>query len=231
MEDYLAIGDNGISANYFNGDTIAGVPFQQENIARIAFDGESESLPKNELNPASNISGSWKFYIEAPTNENYNLYLDTDSFAVKLWIDGKEILMNKSQTGTVWDNTSEISFTAGTWHEVEIQAIGLHDTATLKWQRNGQLIEPIVPSQTFPYTNVENFLSSYIKLLKAIRIIEGLKITREELEYLAAETDLKFPNNTFFETLPTSSEGINNTTVEGFMQRLVLFLEYTTLKV
>ncbi len=227
IKDYLAVGNNGLSAAYYNGATISGTPESEATITQLAFDGEETVLPSNTSDPELNISASWKFYLEAPTNENYNLYLDTDATGVQLWIDGEEITMN--QSGTLWDNASAISFNAGTWYEIEIQATDLHDTATFKWQRSEQLIETVPEGQSFPYNSTQDFLSSYIKLLKTVRVIEGLGLTQGDAELVADTTEIKFSTKSFFETLPTV-EGLDTATIEGFIERLLLLLEYAGMK-
>lgn len=227
IEDFLALGNNGVYAQYYNGTTVSGSAVSEEVIKQLAFDGVTMVLPSNTTDSELNISASWKFYIEAATNENYNLYLETDASDVKLWIDGEEVTMN--QSGSSWGNASAINFSAGLWYEVEIQAADLHDTAILKWQTNEQLIETVPSAQCFPQNGVENYLSSYIKLLKAVRLIEGLGLTQGDTELLADASDMKFAGFSLFETLPTES-GVATATVQGFMQRLLSLLDYAGMK-
>jgi hypothetical protein len=185
IEDFLKLGVNGVSAQYFFADNTAADPDKEKLIqAGIDFSKEGKHLPANPAGADAKISAIWRFYLEVPVNGNYNYYIETDKdAAVKITIDENEIPINDDQ----------IELKAGRLYRVELEIAKVKDKAVLKWASKGIGKESIPLKYLYPYEQVRNFSDMYIRLLKSIGILERLGLKEEEIAFFCTAENISFP--------------------------------------
>lgn len=229
LNDFIQLAFNGVTASYYNGDSISGSPDSDKPsfASSIAFDGKENTLPKNTSDPNGKISVEWRFYLAIKNNGNYNLYLNTDAARVSLWVNGEEITMNQSDSQ--WENAVQLNFEAGRWYNIRLQAFELKDKAVLKWKSKDKLTETISSSHLFPENSISDFQYSYIKLLKAARLATGFSLSRPELEYFADTNDFRINNESAFEALPAKG-GVSASVYQTLIQRFEELVSYKQLK-
>lgn len=229
IDDFTELGSNGVSVGFHNGDDLTGaVVGAGLDVASIAYDGKMRKLPANSDDPALNISARWRFLLIAPTSENYNLEIECDDPAtVVLSIDGEAAPLD--QDGGMWSNKDPVLLEAGRAYAIDIQTLKIRQKAILRWQRVDNLKEVVPPSQLIPLDVYKAFRASYLRVLKAVRIAEGLKFSRNEIEYFSRDADSLIRGEGFLNTLPVAG-GASNAIYGALFNVLMELLRYTEIR-
>ena len=228
IEDFLQLSKNGVSADFYNGDDLGGAVIESGAwYSAISFGEGLSVLPDNTDDPALNISAVWRFLLEAPTNEYYNFSLECDLTAeVTLRVEGEEVALQNE--GGTWRNQEAILLEAGRLYAFELEARKVKDSAVFSWQRVDKLHEVIPSESLIPWSFFQNYRTSYLRLLKAVRLVEGLGLSAEAVNYLAGDSSLKVKDAGLFHALPTESGG-DQETYQALFASLSGLLDYAAL--
>lgn len=227
--DFSELGTNGVSIIIHNGDDLTDAVVGADLVAAlIDYDGETRKLPANSDDPALNISARWRFLLIAPTSENYNLEIECDDSAtIVLSIDGEDTPLD--QDGGTWNNKDPILLEAGRAYAIDIQTLKIRQKAILRWQRMENLKEVIPSSQLIPLEVYDAFRASYLRVLKAVRIAEGLKFSRDEIEYFSQDANSLIGGEGFLNTLPVA-DGASDAIYGKLFNVLMELLRYIEIR-
>ncbi|PHN01148.1 neuraminidase-like domain-containing protein [Flavilitoribacter nigricans] len=226
LTDYLNLVKSGASAHYFYKD-VDDPEVTMDVIPNIQLNKSSLPLNANGLVPEKAI---WKFYLEAPADGKYHFYVETEQvtgIAVRFFIDGTEIANDSDQNNYTWTNKKDsIQLQAGHLYLMELEIINIKENAILKWQGPGTLVESIPEKLLYPFALVNYFYHSYLRLLKAVRLIEGFALSPETIAYYSGLEDAKnvIP---FLNRIPTSQVASNNQD-RPLYDRFIELLTHTT---
>jgi len=232
IEDILGLEAGGTSLQYFFSDA-DDIPTSAQPDIEEPFSGNIDynSLPKNPNNPGDRISAVWKFFVEAPISENYNFYMQTDPDAkVRISINDEEIDVKPDSNG-VWSNDKNepIILQSGKLYKIRLQITKVKDKAILKWasKGTGKVVIPI--KYLYSYEQIQIFDNSYIRLLKAIGIIERLNFREKEISFFSTDTRYQIEKSGLLNSIPVSQNPPQDKTINLF-NKLIVLLRYVSLK-
>jgi len=130
----------GVKAEYFAGMDLAGDPVLTQTEPSV--DHTWSGVVAGGL--SDNVSARWRANLEAPFTETFSLITTSDD-GVRLWLDGRLIIDNWTDHGTV-DNTVKVNLVAGQIYliRMEFYENGGGAVAQLSWQ------SPTIPRQIIP---------------------------------------------------------------------------------
>jgi hypothetical protein len=135
---------------------------------------------------AGPIAGVWSGYLNAPQDGFYDIEFVTDSGAnVTLTIDGTDIPMAAPAGGTAWRNQSPISLTAGALTLFELTVVSVKDTLKVSWESAGVGLQVIPGANLYSKVLIDRLQTAYVRFLKATTLASALKLTANEIAYLA----------------------------------------------
>jgi hypothetical protein len=232
IEDFLDIESSGTSVKYYFADEITSEaePDIEESLSgNINF--KNGDLPEIPNNPLGKISAIWEFFIETPVNENFNFYIDTDQDAkVEISIDEKRIeMVDEANSNGVWSNKEPILLQSGKLYKIKLQITNVKDKAILKWSGRG-IGKAVIPVKyLYPYELIQNFKNSYIRLLKAIGIIQRLDIGEKEISFFSTNKEYQINEKGLLNSIPVNPDPPIDETIELF-NKLIDLLKYVFLK-
>lgn len=198
-----------------------------ENVLDI-WEQSNNKLPSNPADENEKISAIWRFYLEIPSTGNYNFYIETDNGAeVTIYIDGNAVTTN-SNSG-IWQNQGPMELKAGRLYRVELEIDKVKDKAILKWESKGIAKESIPVKYLYLYEAIQNFSYIYIRLLKAISLLEGLKLGEKEIRFFSAETSFWINGKGFLNAIP-AAKNPDQGQVTDFFNKFKDLLQYKELK-
>jgi len=202
LADLTGMEAPGLTVDFFWSDTITANADSrvdaEPNLAYAA--GSATSLPAN---PAAGnaISGRWSGYLEVPQNGDYNLAIETDASAtVTLTIDGKNIPL--AANNSVWSNQSAVTLKAGALHSITLTVEKVTNMMIVRWETTGSGWDVVPPAALYPEATVDRLEAVYLRFLKATALAGALKLTANELAYLAADADLQVGGAPWLNGLP-----------------------------
>jgi hypothetical protein len=210
LNDLLALETMGLAAQFFFGETATGVAdLSRDAEANLNYTNQDNPLPVNPV-PANTVSGIWSGYLEAPENGFYNLRIEADTGAtITLKLAGTSIPLK--QNGTRWSNDTPIELRAGTLYAINLSAEKLKDTLSVRWQTARRGWE-VIPSTYLYSTTLTSFLrTAYIRFLKVTSLAIILKLTANEVAYLAAQSSYKIGGQGWLNSLPVMGSPDNAT--------------------
>jgi hypothetical protein len=195
----------------------------------VLHSGDSTDAPalNDFLQLEENGSPSSQFYLETPNNGFYNFYIEADAGAtIAFSIDGSEI--GGSITGEIWQTDDSIELTAGKLYLFEFEITGSADITSLKWESTGIEKISIPVKYMYPYERIQNFSSTYLRVLKAAALVEGLALTGEETRFCGTHTDFQVDGEGFLNAIPAPEYPGGN--VAALFGKLTELFRYARLK-
>lgn len=210
LNDLLALETMGLAAQFFFRDTATGaVDLNRDAEANLNYAIGNNPLPANPT-PANVISGIWSGYLEAPENGFYNLRIEADAGAtITLKLAGLPIPL--TQNGTRWSNSTPIELRAGTLYAIDLKAEKIKDTLSVRWQTAGRGWEVIPSAYLYSATLTSRLRTAYIRFLKVTSLATALKLTANEIAYLAAQTNYQINSQGWLNNLPVTGSPDNAT--------------------
>lgn len=211
LNDFLALEQVGLDAQFFAGDTIAAPPIPFAKIASSLsyaplVGGAGNALPANPT-PGAAISGTWSGYLEAPESGFFNLRIEADAGAtVTLTLNGASVAL--LQNATLWVNSSAIELRAGMLYPIKITVEKVRQVVRVQWewQPKGQGRADIPARYLYPASAYAAFAQAYIRFLKVASLAVGLNVTANELAFLGAQADYAIAGEGWLNALPTSGD-------------------------
>lgn len=228
IDDFLGLETSGLSADIYFADDVKGQP-DQSDIFTPTIDYRTEGRFKLPSNPAGNaISGVWQGFLEATDNGSYNFSIHADTGStIRLEIGEKE--RELSPDNGLWKNKNRIQLEAGRLYSVKLTALKIKNTLVLEWERQGMGRQVIPAGQLLPATSVKHFESSYLRLLKALAIVDILALSSKEMEYFATRTEYQIDGEGWLNALPTKPIPAGTST-KKLLGKLLGMLQYCSLK-
>jgi Neuraminidase-like domain/Salmonella virulence plasmid 28.1kDa A protein len=208
--DLTAIETPGLSAQFFFRNVATGVvdlvPPAQANLSYSPDPQKRNPLPVNPAaSPDNNISGIWQGYLAAPENGLYNIAIDADAGAiVSLKLEGKSIALTPN--ANVWRNAEPIDLRAGTLYAIVLTVEKVKNTLAVRWQTAQKGWEVIPAAYLYPNTSIEQLRMTYIRFLKTANLAIALKLTPNEIAYLAAIVDYQIAGAGWFNSIPVTGD-------------------------
>jgi hypothetical protein len=131
----------GVKAEYFNGMDLAGDPVLTQTEGSIDHPWGAEEIAAG---LSDNVSARWTAALQVPFTETYQLITTSDD-GVRLWLDGRLIIDNWTDHGTV-DNRAKVDLVAGQIYSIRMEYYENTGgaVAQLSWQ------SPSQPRQIIP---------------------------------------------------------------------------------
>ncbi|HET7560565.1 MAG TPA: neuraminidase-like domain-containing protein, partial [Limnochordia bacterium] len=202
VQDILALETEGLSADIYYADDVAGAPDQTGLLAAgVNYGARGEALPANPGGGA--ISGVWDGYLVAPDNGFYVIGVSADAGAqVELSIDGEPVPLVLQ--GGVWQNQAPIELTAGRLTAFRLTAKKVTATLSLSWEREGMGRALIPAAQFYPATLVNAFTATYLRLLKAFTLSGALQLSVSEFTHFTDHADYRIGGEGWLNALPVA---------------------------
>ncbi|NJO02039.1 MAG: T9SS type A sorting domain-containing protein [Bacteroidia bacterium] len=142
-------GSTGLSAVYFNNQTLTAPIALTRTDATVNFDWQSGS-PGSGVN-ADNFSVRWTGQVEAPVNGNYTFYTLSDD-GVRLWVNGNLVIDNWTDHPPTQNSSAAISLTGGQKYSIQMEFYenGGGAVAQLLWGYPGQSQQVIPQARLYP---------------------------------------------------------------------------------
>ncbi len=136
----------GLTAEYFNNETLTGPPVLARVDARVNFDWGSGS-PGAGVN-ADHFSVCWGGYFFVPQDGDYTLYTLTNE-GERLYLDGELVIDEWAWDGGLENSYQAVGLAAG-WHEIryEIREGTGQASAILRWEGPG-ISKQVIPISSF----------------------------------------------------------------------------------
>jgi hypothetical protein len=231
LDDLTGIEQPGLAAQFFLRDTASGVVDKARDAeARLDYRAPGSSraaddLPANGGNP---ISGIWRGYLEAPESAFYNLRIEVDAGAnVALIVGDAGVAL--TQNGNVWSNTTPLELRAGTLYAFNLTVERVKDAISVQWQTIGRGWE-VIPARYFYSATLRDYLGqAYLRFFKAVSLASGLRLTANEIAYLASLADHQIDGQGWLNRLPVAGSP-EQTTSQALCRALGAILDLAELK-
>ncbi len=240
LDDLTALGITGLTAKFFFRDMI---PDPMPDLADITHPAEanlsytatgSNKLPANASNSLAAISGIWSGYLEAPENGLYKLNIEVDTGAiVTLYLDGTLVTLDSNAStnpnDNIWNNHDSIEFQAGRLYTISLKVEKFKDTLIVSWWTAGRGRETIPAQYLYSAILTDHLRQVYVRFLKAAALATVLKLTANEIAYLASNADYKIINECWLNCLPSSGSP-DITTSTALLNVLIALLDFACIK-
>ncbi len=229
VADFLNLQTQGVSVDYFYAEDVLGPPDLREQIvAGINYSPDGTTLPENTMVAGANISGVWRFYLEAPDNGFFNFYVEAETDSeVELSLEKEPVTLSRS--GNIWENTEAIELKAGKLYAMQLTVKKVKNKLVLKWESRGLAKESIPAAYLYPAVLVERFTGSYLRLLKVFTIVEELNLSAAEVAHFAAHADYHVNGEGWLNALPVEESSVTATT-QALMASFSALLRFAQLK-
>ncbi|PSR17360.1 hypothetical protein C8255_13005, partial [filamentous cyanobacterium CCP3] len=197
---------------------------EQERTAQYVLHAADSTQPAlNDLiaieADVATASSSWDGYLEAPETGFYNFRVETSNgTTITFTLDGK--------THSNGRNNKPIELVAGTLYPLSMQASNVQSTLRVRWQTSSRGWEAIPQRYLYSRTQIDHFRIIYIRFLKCISLSAGLKLSANELAYLATYPD---KTQSWLNQLLTAGNPTSEIS-ETLLQRLTDLLDFSYLK-
>lgn len=211
LDDFLAMGTQGLAAEFFNNDTATGaVASSVTAAANLDYSSSNgNSLPANPA-PGSAISGIWQGRIEIPAAGYYNIVVEADpSATVTLIVDGQNQPLSQNATSastTTWRNANALSFPAGTLHNVVLTVEKVTTIVTVNWETPKQARETIPGRYLYPPSTKQPLADAYTRFLKTVSTMTSLSLVSDELIWFATNPAYQIAGDGWLNALPVSGD-------------------------
>ena len=211
LNDVLAVGTQGLSAEFFFRDKATGTVDQR--IAAVANLDYSPTnghpLPQNPTGAA--ISGIWSGALEVSETSYYNIIIAADVEAlITLKFDGRDQPL--IQNGTFRQNRDPLELKAGTIHDMVLTVEKVKSLLSVKWESQKQRLQVIPGGQLYPSSVLHPFQDAFVRFLKLMSLGGNLGLTTSEIAYLATDADSLINGEAWLNHIPTKSVRVPNET-------------------
>lgn len=232
LDDLTAVEQSGLSVQFFFRAT-ASAPVDQSSETEPLLDYHNSSI-KNRLdnklpaNGANPISAIWRGYLQVPESGFYNFRIETDpGAAVALSLADNALTLN--QTGNLFSNASALELKAGTLYAFRLKVENVKDIVKVQWQSTGRGWEVIGAPYLYS-TNLRNLLAqTYTRFFRAVSLTVALKLTANELAYLASHADYQIGGQGWFNSLPVAGSP-DSPTSSALLTSLEALLDFARFK-
>lgn len=149
------------------------------------------------------INRTWRLYLEAPSKKAFDFFIHTNGDNVVLRIDGEEVLL--AENNGVWTSRATKELDAGKLYLVEITVENASGQLAIQWQSQGIAKEDISATTIYPYSVIQNFRQSYLRLIKAVSLLDELKLHDHEISHLG-QVMLDDTGEGWLKSIPAASD-------------------------
>lgn len=229
IADFLNLETQGVTATYLAAGGSAPIYDGDVAVPGINYHGGGMALPPHPDSSADPIGGLWSWHLEAPDNGLYNFYVEAGAGAtISLSLDGEPVKLN--HVDGAWTNEEAIELEAGHLYAMELTAMNMGERLILKWQSKGLAREPIPASYLYPETLLHHFTTTYLRLLKAITIVEELELSATEIEYFGTHGDYHVDGEGWLNALPAAPASAAASTTHALLRSFTTLLRYVRLR-
>jgi pimeloyl-ACP methyl ester carboxylesterase len=138
---------NGLTAEYFNGVNLAGIPLVTRIDETVNFDWLSGT--PDPLVPINQFSARWTGKIKPLYSESYTFYTFSDD-GIRLYVNNNLVIDNWTYHGAI-ENTGTITLTAGQLYDIRLEYFEGNSMATAKlsWSSLNQQKQIVPKSQLY----------------------------------------------------------------------------------
>ncbi|HEX9200977.1 MAG TPA: neuraminidase-like domain-containing protein [Acidobacteriaceae bacterium] len=184
LVDVTAVGAQGHGARFYFRDTATGtVDGHADVVPRLSY-SSTNPLPANPA-PGSAISVVLEGRIEAPESGFFNLVITAEpGSTVSLSLAGQAQPL--VQLGPVWRNANALELKAGRLYDIVVTVEKVVSTLDVSWESPRRSRETIPPRYLYPPSLFAPFRDVFVRFLKAASLASALKLTGNELAFLAS---------------------------------------------
>lgn len=225
LDDALALETGGLEASIYFKDKPDGLPDKTNPVPlALEYTPTVNPLP---VSPGA-LSMIWRGFLEAPESGLYNVVISSDAGSeVKLSL-GKAQL-EKSQGSSAWRNKDAISLNAGTLYVIEISVAKAKDVFRVEWETPTRKREVIPPRYLYSRGIVEAFTATYLRLVKAASLSTMLRLTPQELRYLALSKGDQIDGSGWLNAFPVTGT-LSGAQASALLKPLKTMLAYTAVR-
>ena len=227
LDDLTAIEQTGLTAQFYFRDTATGTVDRAPIApAVVAYSTTGTNpLPSNGGNP---ISAIWNGYLEVPESGFYNIRIEAEVGAsVELALGGIRVAL--TQNGSLWRNATALDLRAGTLYAFNLKVEKVQARLNVQWQTTGHGWEVIPARYLYSATLRDHLSQTYVRFFKAVSLASALKLTANELAYLASHTDYHVNGQGWLNSLPVVGNPDDPTSLALFTS-LGALLDFARLK-
>jgi hypothetical protein len=174
------------------------------------------------------ISGAWGGYLEVPESGFYNIRIEADVGAsVELTMPDTGLTMTRN--GNLWSNATALDLRAGTLYPFALKAEGIENTLKVQWQTTGRGWEVIPGRYLYSATLRDHLSQTYVRFFKAVSLAGALRLTVNEIAYLASHTDYQIDGQSWLNSLPVAGSP-DDPTSQALFTSLGALLDFARLK-
>jgi hypothetical protein len=151
------------------------------------------------------ISGAWSGYLEVPESGFYNIRIEADAGAdasIELTMPETDLTMTRN--GNLWSNDTALELRAGTLYSFALKAEGIVNTLKVQWQTTGRGWEVIPGRYLYSATLRDQLNQTYVRFFKTVSLAGALKLTVNEIAYLASHPDYQIDGQSWLNSLPVA---------------------------
>lgn len=227
--DFLALEIQGLSIDIFYSDDVIGEADEADLlVSNIDYRPGGAVLPAHPLGGNAVISGVWSGFVEAPDSDFYNLYIEADLGAEIELLLGEAPVALTAADG-VWRNQEALHLEAGQLYTLQLTARRVRDRLVLKWEHRGMGRIPIPAEQLYPAALLTRFTVTYLRILKALAVVDAFGLSAGEMEYFARHSDYAVDGEGWLNALPVSLS-LDEVTTRALLESVLALVSYRELK-
>ncbi|HEX7312611.1 MAG TPA: neuraminidase-like domain-containing protein [Pyrinomonadaceae bacterium] len=229
LNDVLALGTQGLAAQFFFSDTATGpVGLAVPAAANLDYaSGGGNPLPANPT-PGAAVSGIWTGRVEAPETGFHNFVIEADAGAtVTLSLGGQARALTRN--GNVWRNNDSLELKAGTLYELVLTVNKVTDALSVKWETPKRPREVLTARHLYPPSIFPPFNAAYVRFLKAASLAQGLRLSASELTRFATDADYQVAGDGWLNVLAVAGDPAP-ATAAALLKPLRDLLDYARIK-
>lgn len=202
VRDIHAIRTPGLAARFYFSGTAAGTPDAVLTADGLDHGPGGRPLPAGPA-PGGPVSAVWSGYLELPESGPYALVVDTGGAGtVTVRLAGAGVPL--AAVDGVWRNQGPLDLVGGTLPAFSITAEAITTTLEVRWQGTGGALEVIPAARLYSGTLVDRLRAVDVRFRKAATIAARLRLTPQEVSYLASDPDLAVAAAGWLNALPVA---------------------------
>jgi hypothetical protein len=187
MADFQALAGDGLSAEYFQNQSLADAPSLTRIDPMVDFSWGSGS-PHRSIQPAA-FSVRWSGYLLPQYTETYTFYARVGD-GVRLWVND-DLIIDEWRDQPPTDYSGKIELAAGQLYDIKLEYYShtASAVAKLSWS------SPSTPKATIPqstlysgaiFRSLTPIINSYTLLFKVSSLVNTFAMTSDDVTYLSA---------------------------------------------
>ncbi|MEM6436202.1 MAG: neuraminidase-like domain-containing protein, partial [Cyanobacteria bacterium P01_D01_bin.115] len=174
------------------------------------------------------IASTWTGYLTVPENGFYNLRIRAAVGAeVALTLVGEAIAL--AQSDAVWSNATAISLQTGQLYPITLTIENADENLDIQWQTTGLGWQQIPANHLYSEILVERLHITYLRFLKTISLATELRLTANEITFLASQPDDFIDNQGWLNALPAIAP-VNSAIATALLAAFNAWLTFAELK-